>query len=50
VKKFNGEITLLWHNNNVEDKANSYHRQLYADLLKSIAEVSKDEDLEADEK
>ncbi len=43
VKKFNGEITLLWHNNNVENKANSYHRELYVDLLKSIAEMSANE-------
>ena len=42
VKQFNGEISLLWHNNNVEDKANSYHRELYAHILKSIAEISKE--------
>lgn len=42
VKQFNGEISLLWHNNNVEDKANSYHRELYAHILKSIAEISEE--------
>jgi hypothetical protein len=33
VENFNGEMTLLWHNNSVEKNANHYHRKLYKDLL-----------------
>ena len=33
VERFNGEISLLWHNNTVENNASLYHRQLYKDLL-----------------
>lgn len=38
VERYNGEITLLWHNNLVEKTPNSYHRKLYADLLKYLHE------------
>ena len=36
VKKFNGEISLLWHNNSVEINVTLYHRKLYKDLLHSL--------------
>ncbi|MDD2285086.1 MAG: polysaccharide deacetylase family protein [Paludibacter sp.] len=36
VRKFNGEISLLWHNNSAEKHVNSYHRILYKNLLKSF--------------
>jgi hypothetical protein len=36
VKNFNGEISLLWHNNSVEKHVNSYHRKLYRELLKTF--------------
>lgn len=36
VKRFNGEISLLWHNNTVEKNASLFHRQLYKDLLEYI--------------
>lgn len=38
VESFNGELSLLWHNNSVEDTSESYHRELYTDLLKYLAE------------
>ena len=38
VKRFNGEISLLWHNNTVEKNASLYHRQLYKELLDYIHE------------
>lgn len=38
VEQYNGEITLLWHNNLVEKTPNSYHRNLYAGLLKILQE------------
>ena len=34
--RFNGEISLLWHNNTVEKNASLYHRQLYKDLLEYL--------------
>jgi hypothetical protein len=36
VERFNGEITLLWHNNLVEKSPDSYHRKLYEDLIKFL--------------
>ncbi|MDD4490367.1 MAG: polysaccharide deacetylase family protein [Paludibacter sp.] len=38
VSNFNGEISLLWHNNSVEKNASSYHRKLYRELIKSFKE------------
>jgi hypothetical protein len=38
VERFNGEISLLWHNNTVEKNASLYHRELYKDLLDFIHE------------
>lgn len=38
VERYNGEITLLWHNNLVEKTPDLYHRKLYADLLKYLHE------------
>lgn len=38
VARFNGELSLLWHNNMVEKTPNSYHRKLYIDLLKYLAQ------------
>ncbi|MDX9747727.1 MAG: polysaccharide deacetylase family protein [Paludibacter sp.] len=38
VERYNGEISLLWHNNTVEKNASLYHRQLYKDLLDYIHE------------
>lgn len=37
VGKYNGEISLLWHNNVVEKSPLNYHRKLYRDLLKIIS-------------
>lgn len=34
VESYNGEISLLWHNNSVEKTANSYHRKLFRDIIK----------------
>jgi len=39
VKKFNGEISLLWHNNSVEKSVKTYHRQLYKNLLNHINQL-----------
>ncbi len=33
VELYNGELSLLWHNDSCEKTANSYHRKLYRDLL-----------------
>ena len=33
VEQYHGEISLLWHNNSVEKSVNSYHRELYKELL-----------------
>lgn len=38
VERYNGELSLLWHNNLVEKSPDSYHRKLYADLLKLLQE------------
>lgn len=38
VEHFNGELTLLWHNNLVEKSPDSYHRKLYVSLLKYLSE------------
>lgn len=39
VKKFNGEISLLWHNNSVEKSVKTYHRKLYKNLLNHINQL-----------
>lgn len=36
VRNAHGEISLLWHNNSVEQNVNSYQRTLYKDVLKYI--------------
>ena len=36
VEKYNGELVLLWHNTSVEDKPQSYHRQLYEDIIEYL--------------
>lgn len=36
VEMFNGEISLLWHNNSVEKDTVNYHRKLYRNLLKFL--------------
>lgn len=33
VERYNGEISLLWHNNSVEKSVYVYHRKLYMNLL-----------------
>lgn len=33
VERYNGELSLLWHNDNCEKNSRSYHRKLYKDLL-----------------
>lgn len=38
AERFNGEISLLWHNNTVEKNASLYHRQLYKELLDYLHE------------
>ena len=38
VERYNGEISLLWHNNLVEKSPNLYHRKLYVDLLNFLKE------------
>ena len=43
IESFNGELSLLWHNNTVEKNAQSYHRQLYMDLIKQLSEKSSSE-------
>lgn len=39
VHTFNGELVLLWHNTSVELRPDSYHRQLYKEVLKLIQEL-----------
>lgn len=36
VESYNGEISLLWHNNSVEKTAGSYHRKLFRDIIKYL--------------
>ncbi len=36
VERYNGEISLLWHNNLVEKSPELYHRKLYTELLKFL--------------
>ncbi len=36
VSKFNGEVTLLWHNTMVEKNSKLYHRKLYRDTIKYL--------------
>jgi hypothetical protein len=38
IATYNGELTLLWHNNSVEKLSISYHRQLYQQLLDYLSE------------
>jgi len=38
VERYNGEISLLWHNNLVEKSPDLYHRKLYSDLLNLLKE------------
>lgn len=38
VERYNGELSLLWHNNLVEKSPDLYHRKLYVDLLKCLRE------------
>jgi hypothetical protein len=33
VKKNNGELVLLWHNNSVEKNNKQYHRELYHKII-----------------
>ena len=37
VRKVNGELVLLWHNENVMPSSPSYLRELYAELLNELA-------------
>lgn len=41
IESYNGELSLLWHNNSVEKTPQSYHRKLYVDLLKHLSEKSE---------
>lgn len=36
VSKFNGEVTLLWHNTMLEKNSKLYHRKLYRDTIKYL--------------
>ncbi|MDO9153497.1 MAG: polysaccharide deacetylase family protein [Paludibacter sp.] len=36
VESYNGELVLLWHNTWVEKTPQSYHRQLYKDIIKYL--------------
>lgn len=36
VESWNGELVMLWHNTSVEEIPHSYHRNLYAELIKFI--------------
>jgi hypothetical protein len=36
VKRFNGEVTLLWHNTMVEKNSKLYHRKLYFETIKYL--------------
>ena len=36
VESWNGELVILWHNTSVEEKAQSYHRKLYLDIIKYL--------------
>jgi hypothetical protein len=36
VERYNGEISLLWHNTMVEKNTQLYHRQLYSDIIKFL--------------
>lgn len=38
IANYNGELTLLWHNNSVEKLSISYHRQLYQQLIDYLSE------------
>lgn len=40
VRKNNGELVLLWHNNSVEKGNNSYHRKLYEKVIRYLSENS----------
>lgn len=36
VESYNGELVLLWHNTSVEKTPQSYHRNLYTDIIKYL--------------
>ena len=36
VENWNGELVLLWHNTSVEDNPQSYHRNLYSEIIKYL--------------
>lgn len=38
IASYNGELSLLWHNNSVEKSSISYHRQLYQQLLEYLSD------------
>ena len=37
VERYHGEIVFLWHNNLLEKTPNSYHRELYVDVIKYLS-------------
>ncbi len=37
VRKYGGELVLLWHNTSVVEKINSYHRELYEKIIKKLS-------------
>lgn len=41
VKKYNGEVVLLWHNHLFAETEKYNHRELYCKILKYIAEISQ---------
>ncbi len=38
VERYGGEISLLWHNTSVVDNNNSYHRELYKEIIQYLNE------------
>jgi hypothetical protein len=36
VENWSGELVLLWHNTSVEDNPQSYHRNLYSEIIKYL--------------
>jgi hypothetical protein len=38
IASYNGELSMLWHNNSVEKSSVSYHRQLYQQLIEYLSE------------
>lgn len=41
TKRFNGDLTLLWHNSTVAINDKSYQRELYSEILDYIASISE---------